>query len=86
MAQLRGAGFELAATVVRNGAELFGHELPARLVYVIGAEGEGMDPALIAACDQRLSIPGSGAVECLNVAAATSVFLAEWRRTRQVRA
>ena len=76
----------LAATVVRNGADVFGHELPARLVYVIGAEGEGMDQALAAACDLRLSIPGSGAVESLNVAAATSVFLAEWRRAQQVRA
>ena len=80
IAQLHGAGFGLAATVVRDGAELFGHELPSRLVYVIGAEGEGMDPTLVAACDLRLSILGSGAVESLNVAAATAVFLAEWAR------
>lgn len=82
IAQLRGAGFGLAATVVRDGAGLFGHELPQRLVYVLGAEREGMDPALAAACDLRLSIPGSGAVESLNVAAATAVFLAEWARRR----
>ena len=80
IAQLHGAGFGLAATVVRGGAELFGHELPSRLVYVLGAEGEGMDPALVAACDLQLSIPGSGAVESLNVASATAVFLAEWAR------
>jgi len=82
MAQLRGAGFGLAATVVRGGAGLFGHALPERLVYVLGAEGEGMDAALAEACDLRLSIPGSGAVESLNVAAATAVFLAEWARRR----
>jgi len=82
IAQLRGAGFGLAATVVRDGAGLFGHELPQRLVYVLGAEREGMDPALAAACDLRLSIPGSDAVESLNVAAATAVFLAEWARRR----
>ena len=41
-----------------------------------------MDPALAEACDLRLSIPGSGAVESLNVAAATAVFLAEWARRR----
>lgn len=82
IAQLRGAGFGLAATVVRGGADLFGHELPERLVYVLGAEGEGMDPVLAQACDLRLSIPGSGAVESLNVAAATAVFLAEWARRR----
>lgn len=82
MAQLRGAGFALAATVVRGGADLFVAALPQRLVYVLGAEGEGMDAGLAAACDLRLSIPGSGAVESLNVAAATAVLLAAWARPR----
>ncbi len=75
---LRRAGFQLAATVVRGGEDLFAVELPARLALVMGAEGEGMDAALAAACDRRLSIPGSGAVESLNVAAATAVFLSRW--------
>jgi len=78
LAQLRGAGFTLAATVVRGGDDLFRASLPSRLVYVLGAEGPGMSPALAAACDLRLSIPGSGAVESLNVAAATAVLLAQW--------
>ncbi|WP_449447358.1 TrmH family RNA methyltransferase [Thermomonas brevis] len=82
LAQLRGAGFQLAATVVRGGADLFATRLPQRLIYVLGAEGEGMSPALAAACDLRLSIPGSGAVESLNVAAATAVLLAAWARQR----
>ena len=82
LAQLRGAGFQLGATVVSGGEDLFATPLPQRLVYVMGAEGEGMDPQLAAACDLRLSIPGSGAVESLNVAAATAVFLAEWQRDR----
>jgi TrmH RNA methyltransferase len=80
LAQLRGAGFTLAATVVVGGEDVFAAQLPARLVYVIGAEGEGMSPALAAACDLRLSIPGTGAVESLNVAAATAVLLAAWQR------
>lgn len=78
IAQLRGAGFALAATVVRGGSDLFAAPLPDRLVYVLGAEGEGMDPALAEACDLRLSIPGTGAVESLNVSAATAVMLAAW--------
>jgi TrmH RNA methyltransferase len=80
IAQLRGAGFALAATVVRGGTDLFTTALPRRLVYVLGAEGEGMDAGLAAACDMRLSIPGTGAVESLNVASATAVFLAAWAR------
>ncbi|TWT21058.1 rRNA methyltransferase [Luteimonas marina] len=82
IAQLREAGFALAATVVRDGGDLFATALPPRLVYVLGAEGEGMGEALAAACDLRLSIPGSGAVESLNVASATAVLLAQWARGR----
>jgi len=82
MARLRQAGFDLAATVVRGGDDLFAAPSPARRVYVMGAEGEGMDAGLAAACDRRLSIPGTGAVESLNVAAATAVFLARWAAGR----
>ncbi len=82
IAQLRGAGFSIVATVVRGGGDLFATKLPERTIFVLGAEGEGMDAELAKACDLRLSIPGSGAVESLNVAAATSVLLAEWFRAR----
>jgi TrmH RNA methyltransferase len=80
IAQLHGAGFQVVATVVRGGSDVFATPLPQRVVYVVGAEGEGMDPKLVALCDQRIGIPGSGAVESLNVAAATTVLLAQWRR------
>ncbi|WP_343226352.1 TrmH family RNA methyltransferase [Marilutibacter chinensis] len=79
LAQLRAAGFSLAATVVDGGDDLFAAALPERLVYVLGAEGEGMDRAFAEACELRLSIPGTGAVESLNVAAAAAVLLAAWR-------
>lgn len=82
MAQLRGAGFTLAATVVRGGADALRGPLPQRLVCVLGAESEGMAADLAAACDLRLSIPGSGAVESLNVASATAVLLAQWARAQ----
>ncbi|WP_312111526.1 TrmH family RNA methyltransferase, partial [Stenotrophomonas indicatrix] len=78
MAQLRAAGFGLAATLVEGGDDVFRASLPARLVYVMGAESEGMDRGLASQCDQQLSIPGSGAVESLNVASATAVLLAQW--------
>jgi len=78
MSQLREAGFGLAATLVDGGSDLFASEVPARLVYVMGAEGEGMDRELAQACDQQVSIPGTGAVESLNVASATAVLLSHW--------
>ena len=79
LAQLRAAGFALAATLVDGGADVFAAALPPRLVYVMGAEREGMDRGFAQACELRLSIPGSGAVESLNVAAATAMLLGAWR-------
>ncbi|MGV8944220.1 TrmH family RNA methyltransferase [Thermomonas sp.] len=78
IAQLHGAGFQLAATVVRGGSDLFKATLPQRLVYVLGAEGEGMSGELTSICDLKLSIPGSGAVDSLNVSAAAAVLLSQW--------
>ncbi|PPT92399.1 TrmH family RNA methyltransferase [Xanthomonas theicola] len=79
LVQLRGAGFAVAATLVEGGEDVFAAALPPRLVYVMGAESQGMDRAFAQACELRLSIPGSGAVESLNVAAATAVLLGSWR-------
>jgi TrmH RNA methyltransferase len=78
MAQLRAAGLSLTATLVEGGDDLFAAALPPRLVYVMGAEGEGMDRALAQDCDHQVSIPGTGVVESLNVASATAVLLAQW--------
>jgi len=83
IAQLRGLGFELLATVVRGGESLYARPLPERCVWVLGAEGEGLDLALAAACSRKVGIPGSGRVESLNVASATAVLLAEWCRQRR---
>lgn len=78
--RLQSAGFAVAATTVRGGESLYAAQLPNRLVLVMGAEGEGLSEAQAKRFGLRLGIPGSGAVESLNVAAATAVFLAEWCR------
>jgi RNA methyltransferase, TrmH family len=77
---LRGAGFAVAATVPRAGVSLYQTKLKSRLLISFGAEGEGMSRALIDAADQKLSIPGSGAVESLNIAASAAVLFAEYYR------
>lgn len=77
---LNDAGFALAATVPRDAPSLYACALPARLVLVFGAEGEGMSPALLRACTLRFAIPGTGRVESLNIANAAGVMLGEWWR------
>lgn len=83
LAELATAGFRLLATVVRGGRDLYSRPLPERCVWVLGAEGDGVDPALAKACDDRLGIPGSGRLESLNVASASAVLLSEWVRQRR---
>jgi len=83
---LRASGYRVAATVPRDGTPLYDAKLPSRLVLVFGAEGEGMSSALIGAADIKLTIPGSGAIESLNVAASVAVVLGEYWRQRHTSA
>ena len=78
---LRSAGFALAATLPREGESIYKATLPARTVFVLGAESEGMQRALVDVCTLRVNIPGTGKVESLNIANAVGVLLSEhWRR------
>lgn len=79
---LRNAGFHIAATVPREGEALFAAHLPPRLVFALGAEGEGLSRGLVDRADLHLSIPGTGAVESLNVAASAAVLFGEYWRQR----
>lgn len=75
------AGYALAATVVREGVDLYSAPLAARLVLVFGAESTGIASALLERIPHRLRIPGTGAVESLNIASAVGVIAAEhWRQ------
>jgi TrmH RNA methyltransferase len=78
---LRRAGFTLAATLPRNGESIYTANVPERVVLIFGAEAGGMASELVHASALRLSIPGSGRVESLNIANAVGVLLGEcWRR------
>jgi TrmH RNA methyltransferase len=81
---LRNFEFQIAATVVREGESLYTARLPKRTVFVLGAEGAGLRSNLIARADLHITIPGTGAVESLNVAASAAVLLGEYYRQRQV--
>ena len=83
IAQLHGAGFIIAATVVRGGSDVFDSAVAAApgLRDRRRRRGHGSRTRWPHAT-ARVSIPGSGAVESLNVAAATAVLLARWISTR----
>jgi RNA methyltransferase, TrmH family len=79
--RLAEAGFVTMATLPSGAPDLYAQPLPQRAVFVLGAEGEGMQKRLVDQCDRRVCIPGSGRVESLNIANAVAVLLAEhWRQ------
>lgn len=55
-------------------------KMPHRVAFVLGSESFGHSAELRSALKSCLTIPGTGAVESLNVACAASVLLAEWAR------
>jgi tRNA G18 (ribose-2'-O)-methylase SpoU len=76
LAPLRAAGFTLVAMTPHAGAldiaEVAGagHE---RLALLLGTEGAGLSPGVLAEADVRARIPLSGGVDSLNVAAAAAI-------------
>ncbi|HET7842718.1 MAG TPA: TrmH family RNA methyltransferase [Xanthomonadales bacterium] len=85
--RLERAGFGVYATVVRPepGADLHATAFPARSVVVFGAETAGTSAALLRAVPKHLFIPGTGAVDSLNIATAAAVIVAEFRRQHPLR-
>lgn len=77
---LKGAGRWVVAA--EASAETSLYAMPDRLlagdlVVVLGAEGRGLRPSIVAAADHLVRIPMAGEVASLNVATAASVVLFE---------
>lgn len=79
--ELRRAGHQIVATAGDGGESLFAVPIAPRVVVMLGNEGAGVSRPLRALADAVVRIPGTGAVESLNVAVACGVVLGEvWRR------
>ena len=73
-------GYKLCATSSHEGTSLFEAKFPEKTLLFIGAEAEGLSERMIKKMNQLISIPGTGAVESLNVSNATAAILTEWYR------
>ncbi|WKB53652.1 TrmH family RNA methyltransferase [Eleftheria terrae] len=67
----------LLGTSSHTEAELHATRLPSPCAWVLGHEGQGVDEALLARCQQVVRIPQPGGEESLNVAAAAAICLYE---------
>ena len=82
IAGFRRTGGRVLATVVAAAKPLYAADLRGRVAIVIGSEGAGLSPALLAQLDARMAIPMAEGTESLNAAAAAAVVLFEAVRQR----
>jgi TrmH family RNA methyltransferase len=68
------------ALVARGGEALADVDLSGDVVFVLGAEREGLPEDVLAGCDAAATIPLAGGAESLNVAMAGTVALYERSR------
>jgi TrmH family RNA methyltransferase len=75
-------GIVVVATAARGGEPYWRHDWQGPTLVMLGNEGSGLAPDLLAEADCRLSLPHSPAVESLNVAVAAAPLLLERLRQR----
>jgi TrmH family RNA methyltransferase len=81
---LRRRRCRIAATAPRDGTPVYEADLRGPLAILVGGEGGGLPPSILASADLRVSIPMTPPVESLNTAVAAAVLLYEARRQRRV--
>src|SRR5450432_3212361 len=78
---LRGHGGRRVATVPRQDAtSLHQFRFQRSDLLLIGSEGRGLESAVLQECQEQVTIPQAGVTESLNVAVASGIVLAEWKR------
>ena len=79
--RLHGEGYEMAVIETSNHAvDLFDWEPRFPVCLIFGHEVDGVQPALLAACDTHVRLPMLGRKHSLNVATAGGVVLYELLR------
>lgn len=76
------AGVKIVATSSHATRSIYELPYAPRLLLLFGAEDHGIDEVLTRRATTTVTIPGSGAVESLNVATAAAVCLASVRARR----
>ncbi|MBF0293798.1 MAG: RNA methyltransferase [Magnetococcales bacterium] len=87
LTRLKQVGFRIAAAVLDAEAQPLQRFVPPasgehRYLLLLGNEYDGLDPALLPLCDDRLVLPMANGMDSLNVAMAATLFLYEFMRIR----
>ncbi len=70
------------ALVPRDGMAVYDFDPDGALILMLGGEGPGLSAAMLAAAEQRVTIPVAAPVESLNATVAAAVVLFELARRR----
>ncbi len=71
--------FDILAAVI-DGDNIFELNMPSKSVLVMGSESHGVSNEILSMVTQKISIPKFGQTESLNVAMATGIILAEYKK------
>ena len=71
------------AAVPRDGVTPEHVQWGGRIGLLLGGEGPGLSPEIVAAAEQRVTIPMTPPVESLNVAVAGGILIYAARQQRQ---
>lgn len=80
---LKGAGYTIVTTSSHKGQSVFAVSWTPRVCIVMGEEQKGVSRAVQALAEEGISIPGTGAVESLNVSVATAIVVAQCANAHQ---
>ena len=80
--RLRRCALQVVATSSHATTPIYARGMPRRCLLLLGSEADGLSKELAEAADIVVSVPGTGWVESLNVACATAVLMAEFRRVQ----
>jgi tRNA G18 (ribose-2'-O)-methylase SpoU len=76
LGEVRSAGFTVVALTPSAGAEPISSlaaDAPAKVAFLLGAEGPGLSEDALAAADRRVRIPIAAGVDSVNVATAAAI-------------
>jgi TrmH family RNA methyltransferase len=83
LAAMRDAGLSLVATSPKAGAVLWDADFRSSVAILVGGEGAGLSPDVVALADRQVRIPMIAPVESLNAAVAAAVIIYEVSRQRR---
>jgi RNA methyltransferase, TrmH family len=78
LAKLEAQGFAVIAASAHQGESLYRFAFPPRTIIAMGSESTGLKSPFLKKA-RAICIPGTGAIESLNVAVATALCIGEYR-------